>query len=135
MPELASESLHLLGILECLGGVNVPRMLFERFLNPQRRWDENGYIFNEAFDGYSEIPLGYLFEEARLTTCLDDLLLRSLISVDNGSKSSFSTYSIPETAREYTTSLLRPESLRYWTLLALQLVCHVFPRDPTLDPK
>lgn len=135
MPNLSPDAIQLLGIFAALGGVKVPRLLFERFLSPQLRWGENGYIISAAASDFdSDVQLKQLFERARLTGILEELLLSSWISVDNDNHL-HPTYSILESRREDSLRRLGDNGIQHWTLLALQLSCHVFPRDPTWEER
>lgn len=135
MPELSPDAIQLLGLFAALGGVKVPRLLFERFLSPQLRWAENGYITSAAASDFdSDVELKQLFERARLAGILEELLLSSWISVDNDNPLHL-TYSILEPRREDLLRRLGDNGIQRWTLLALQLSCHVFPRDPTWEER
>lgn len=135
MQQLSPASSQLLDLLAALGGVKVPRLLFERYLSPQLRWNEDGSIVPASFDPDSDIPLRELFEPLTLTTSLEELCSGSWICVDHCDKTSQSTYSILQVPRESSARLLGIKGPQYWSLLALQLACHVFPRDPILDER
>lgn len=135
MHQLSPASSQLLGLLAALGGVKVPRLLFERYLSPQLRWNEDGSIVSASFDPNSDIPLRELFEPSTLIASLEELCSGSWICADHCDKTSQLTYSILETARESSARLLGIKGPEYWSLLALQLACHVFPRDPTLEER
>ncbi|KAJ6126185.1 hypothetical protein N7471_010678 [Penicillium samsonianum] len=133
MPELSPASLQLLCIFAALGGDKVPRWLFEGFLKPQLRWSEDGYPVRVPYDYDSLGPLGELFKTEALTVSLEELRLGSWIYLDNCENNLHTTYSLSEEAREYSAHPSSIDDLRYWTLVGLQVSCHVFPRDPALE--
>lgn len=129
-------SLELLGLFAALGGVKVPSLIFERFLSPQLRWSEDGDPVPAPLPLDSDTPRGELFNSPEsLTESLEQLRSGSWIYMDHFDKSSYQRFSVSESVREYSAQLLKVKGLHYWTLLALQFVCHVFPRDPTLEAR
>ncbi|KAJ5742599.1 uncharacterized protein N7511_011331 [Penicillium nucicola] len=130
MQELSPASLQLLCIFAALGGDKVPRCLFERSLRPQMRWSEDGYPVRLTCE-YDSV--GELFKAEALSVSLEELQLGSWIYLDNCDNHSHTTYSLSERGREYSARLSSVDDLRYWTLVGLQVSCHVFPRDPALE--
>ncbi|OQD73137.1 hypothetical protein PENANT_c216G03004 [Penicillium antarcticum] len=126
-------SLELLGLFAALGGVKVPSLIFERFLSPQLRWSEDGDTVHAPLHLNSGMPHGNLFSPDFLTRSLKELCSSSWVYMDDYENPSYQSFSVSESAREYSAQLLKVKGTHYWTMLALQFVCHVFPRDSTLE--
>jgi hypothetical protein len=135
VPSLSAPALQLLNLLAAFGKNGVPQLLFERLRSPQRRWNEYGASIPASFDVESTGLLSGLSE----LKCFDELR-RELVSFswirlkycENGSEMS---YCITPAAHEMFPWLLSSENCHPWSILALKVVCHVFPRDPILDQR
>ena len=131
MQQLSSPSLQLLRLFTAVAGIQVPKLLFDRLSSPQLRWNPDGYPVHISFLSDSGIPLRDMFEPARLAESLEELLSGSWIYEQFCSKTLASSYSIAKDA--LAANLFKTEDLQRWYMLALELACHVFPRDPTLQ--
>ncbi|CAI7594326.1 unnamed protein product [Penicillium pancosmium] len=133
MQRLSPGSLQLLCIFDALGGDRIPKLLFEVYLTPQPRWNEEGHIVRVGF-GFGDCPitLHELLNTESLTICLEELLLGSWIYQDDHGKLFSPTFSLTNEAKNYSQWLSNKDPL-LWNILGLQLSCHTFPRDPVLD--
>ena len=133
MPQLSEPASHLLNLLAALGEEKIPNLLFERFWRPQWRWNEDGDSVSTSFDADSANLLGGLLEPECFGNLVNELVSSSWIRVNQCDEGSETSYLMTKAAHERVTQLLGMEGAHSWTILALKLVCHVFPRDPILD--
>jgi hypothetical protein len=122
--------LQLLALIAALGGVRIPKLLFERSL-PTKCCSEAWYTASDS---------GFDFEfitqpNERLFKCFEELLSGSWITMENDHDPPIVTLSILDDAKKHVTRLMRGKGFNYWNLLALEFVCRIFPRDPAMEEK
>lgn len=135
MQRLSPASLQLLCIFDALGGNRIPKLLFDAYLTPQPRWNEEGHIVKVGFgcDDFG-IPHFELLDTESLTIDLEELLLGSWISKHGHGNLPSTSFSLTNEANNYLQCLGNKDPWP-WFILGLQLSCHAFPRDPVLDEK
>lgn len=135
MSQLSTPAVDLLKLLVVLGGDKIPKLLFKRVWTPQQRWKEDGESVTVSFDVSSSNRLHEFFKPGRLDDLIKELVSSSWICIDYCDKGFELSYSIPQIPREQLIKQLGADSHRFWTLLAVELVCFVFPRDSILDER
>lgn len=135
MPFLSDPASRLLNLLAVFGEDGVPQLLFERLRLPQRRWNEDGASITASFDVESASLLNGLLEPECFDNLVKELVSFSWIRLNYCGNGSELSYCITAEAREQFTRLLSSGGCHPWSILALKLVCHVFPRDPILDER
>lgn len=134
MEECSEDSTSLLSLLVALGGVNIPVLLFQRLRHEQRRWTEQGEITTIAPNqaGIDSHLLHILSEESTLVQLVDEL--SPWISIEETGDSSRQVYySVKSPLREDWARHLK--STQEPGILALRLVCYVFPREKLWEPQ
>lgn len=135
MPSLSAPALQLLNFLAAFGESGVPQLLFERLSFTQRRWNEYGASIPALLDVESTGLLSGLSEPKCFDELIRELVSFSLIRLKNCEDGPAKSYCVTVEAHELFPWLLSSENCHPWSIVALQVVCRVFPRDPILDQR
>ncbi|KAJ5873641.1 uncharacterized protein N7473_013200 [Penicillium subrubescens] len=133
VPPPSAPALQLLNFLAAFGKYGVPQLLFERLGCPQWRWNEYGVPIRASFDVESTGLLSGLSEPKCFDEMIRELLSFSWIRLEDYEIGSGKSYCITAQAHQMDPLLLTSGNCHPWSILALKVVCHVFPRDPILD--
>jgi hypothetical protein len=123
------ESLNLLKLLCCLGGIDIPVHMLHRAMCPRIVWNIDGEIDHRE---EPDLHLGGLADHDKLQKAVQCLTLYGVL-IEKGQSLQDRTYSIIPEMQLYAKQHLT--AWDDWRLQALILVCHAFPRDRDLEPE
>ena len=132
--KLNAMSSQAFSLFVALGGFRVPALLFQRLRHGQMRWSEQGEIITitPAQAGIDPNLLHMVLGESPLQELVDDLSPWMNIE-EAGGRSQQVCYSVKSPLREKWTQRL--EGTPELRVLALRLVCFVFPREKLWEPQ
>lgn len=115
------DSQGLACLLRCLGSAGLPRSLFSLAHTPSRTWGLDGEVISIGPQGHAII-----LDEQRFELAIDKLQFVGFVKCADGKINLDS-----QIAELLETRLHTP----LWKAEAVKLLCHVFPKHCTIDPK
>jgi hypothetical protein len=115
----------LLEISTIWGGINIPRMMFDRIVLPQKRWNAEGEIEEAMLDP------GIGAEFAQSTDAIKYLWSSGLV-ISERNEDGYERLTITPVLHRYLEQHI-PDS-EHSRAKALIIICHLFPGDKDIEP-
>ncbi|KAJ5472083.1 hypothetical protein N7539_008652 [Penicillium diatomitis] len=133
LPGLSSDSVELLSLIVSLGGHEIPELLFLRFRAEQKRWTSHGEIgiFSPSAAGFDPV-LQRILSPSRFTALINEL--SSCVRQDKSRGTANDVYyTVISCLKGQFPNHIDNDHRR--KILAIKLICFVFPRERLWEPR
>lgn len=114
----------LLTLATILGGVDIPRLIFDRAVKPRRRWSDQGEIEEVSLD--SNVIEGF----EQVDEAIGYLCAAGIVNLE--SRGGYEILSLMPRLHQFLEQEVKDDA--EVRVRALMLVCHSFPADKDLEP-